>query len=127
MNGLLVTFEDELVLVEEGYLLHPNRERRLFPRDAVEVIDWEGVDIRHESAGSGARPRLDSVPRNCSAHGEADWEIVIDDDGTGDWLTSSSCAASMRTWRSFSCTASTRRSPYLGRASKISTMSAAKP
>lgn len=83
-HGLLVTFEDELVLVEQGYLLQPDRERRLFPTDAIEVFDWSGIDIRRESQG----PERDSATvqhRTIEVMAaESDWEVIVDDDGTGE-------------------------------------------
>lgn len=83
-NGLLVTFEDELVLVEEGYLLHPNRENRLFPREAMEVINWEGIDISRESQGAERDPTSIQHRAIAAFEAEAEWEVVIDDDGTGE-------------------------------------------
>jgi superfamily II DNA or RNA helicase len=83
-EGLLVTFEDEVVLGEQGFLLRPEREKRLFPRDAVETFDWSGIDITHESQGAEhdsttVQYRAIEVLKN-----QADWEIVIDDDGVGE-------------------------------------------
>jgi superfamily II DNA or RNA helicase len=83
-HGLLVTFENELVLVEQGYLLQPDRERRLFPTDSIEVFDWSGIDIRRESQG----PERDSATVQHRAievmAAESDWEVIVDDDGTGE-------------------------------------------
>jgi hypothetical protein len=79
-----VTFEDELVLVEQGFLLHPDRERRLFPTEAIESVDWTGIDIKRESQGPERDPT--TIQHRCIniLSAEADWEIVIDDDGTGE-------------------------------------------
>lgn len=79
-----VIFEDELVLAEQGYLLRPDRERRLFDRAAVEIVDWRGVDIRKESQGperdaGSIQHRAIQVLRD-----ESTWDIVIDDDGPGE-------------------------------------------
>ncbi|MFA1705968.1 DEAD/DEAH box helicase [Mycobacterium intracellulare] len=83
-NGLLVLFENEVVLVEQGFLLRPDRQRFLFPSDGVETIDWTGIDIKRESQG----PERDSKTIQYRAievlSAEDDWEVVIDDDGTGE-------------------------------------------
>src|SRR5690606_11317697 len=55
-HGLLITFEDEIVLVEQGFMLRPTRERRLFPVDAIETLDWDGINIKRESQGPERDP-----------------------------------------------------------------------
>lgn len=83
-HGLLVTFEDELVLVEQGFLLKPDRERRLFPIDAIETIDWSGVNIKRESQGAERDPATIQHRAIQALSAEEEWEIVLDDDGTGE-------------------------------------------
>ncbi len=83
-HGLLITFEDEIVLMEQGLLLRPNRERHLFPVDAVEVLDWSGIDIRRESQGADRDPGTVQFRAIEHLTTEADWELVLDDDGTGE-------------------------------------------
>ncbi|QCP08665.1 hypothetical protein FDF08_12375 [Micrococcus luteus] len=83
-HGLLVTFEDEVVLVEQGFLLKPERERRLFPIDAVETIDWSGVNIRRESQGAERDPATIQHRAIQALSAEDEWEVVLDDDGTGE-------------------------------------------
>jgi hypothetical protein len=83
-HGLLVTFEDELVLVEQGFLLHPDRERRLYPTDAIEVVNWAGIDIKRESQGRDRDPTAIQYRAVEILSSEADWEIVLDDDGPGE-------------------------------------------
>jgi hypothetical protein len=83
-HGLLITFEDEVVLVEQGFLLRPDRERRLFPIDAIETIDWSGVDIKRESQGAERDPATIQHRAIQALLAEDEWEIVIDDDGTGE-------------------------------------------
>ncbi|MFF0613971.1 helicase-related protein [Nocardia tengchongensis] len=48
-NGLLVSFSDEVVLGPRGYLLRPDREKRLYPPEFIEVMDWTGINIQRES------------------------------------------------------------------------------
>ncbi|SPX71866.1 DEAD/DEAH box helicase [Mycobacteroides abscessus] len=83
-NGLLVTFEDELVMVEQGFLLHPNRERRLYPTEAIETFDWSEIDIKRESQGAERDPHTIQYRSIEILSAEADWDIVIDDDGSGE-------------------------------------------
>jgi len=83
-HGLLVTFEDEIVLVEQGFMLRPSRERRLFPTDAIEVFDWQGINIKRESQGPDRDPTSIQYRTIEALAAEADWEVVLDDDGTGE-------------------------------------------
>lgn len=83
-HGLFVTFEDEIVLIEQGFLLRPDRERRLLPPEAVETADWSGIDIQRESQGPGRDPSTIQHRAIEILSSEADWEIVIDDDGPGE-------------------------------------------
>lgn len=83
-HGLMVTFEDELVLVEQGLLLRPNRERRLYPTASIETIDWSGVNIQRESQGPDRDPATVQHRAIYTLSAEVDWEVVIDDDGTGE-------------------------------------------
>lgn len=83
-HGLLVTFEDEITLVEQGFLLRPDRERRLFPAEAVETLDWSGVNIRQESQGRERDPETVQYRAIEVFGAETEWEVVIDDDGAGE-------------------------------------------
>lgn len=83
-HGLLVTFEDEIVLVEQGFMLRPSRERRLFPTDAIEVFDWHGINIKRESQGPDRDPTSIQHRTIEALAAEADWDVVLDDDGTGE-------------------------------------------
>ena len=38
-TGLLVSFTDEVVLLEAGLILRPDREKHLFSPEAIEVFD----------------------------------------------------------------------------------------
>lgn len=82
--GLTVYFEAEALLSPDGYLLQPDRARPRFPTDRLEPIDWSGINIRKES--QGPRRDSDSVQYRVSEvlAGESPWEIVLDDDGTGE-------------------------------------------
>ncbi len=83
-NGLLVTFDDEVVLGAKGYLLRPNREKRLFPSESIEVFDWSGTNIQKESQKVERDPTSIQYRAIEALSAEADWEIVLDDDGSGE-------------------------------------------
>lgn len=83
-SGLLVSFEDEIVLVEQGFLLRPNRERRLLPVEAIEVGAWAGVDIQRESQGPQRDPATVQFRTIEFLAAEAEWDVIMDDDGTGE-------------------------------------------
>ena len=83
-HGLLVTFEDETVLTEQGVLLRPNRERHLYSTDGIETIDWTGVDIRRESQGALRDPATVQYRAIEVLRAESEWEIILDDDGAGE-------------------------------------------
>ncbi|WP_371174027.1 DEAD/DEAH box helicase [Buchananella felis] len=83
-HGLLVTFEREIVMAEEGILLKPNRERRLFPIEDIETMDWSGVNIKSESQGAQRDPATIQHRAIHVLSAQEDWEIVLDDDGPGE-------------------------------------------
>ncbi len=72
------------MLVEQGFLLHPNREKRLYPVEAIETFDWSDIDIKRESQGAERDPRTVQYRSIAVLSAEADWEIVLDDDGSGE-------------------------------------------
>ena len=83
-NGMQVFFEQAALLEEDGDLLQPKQLRMHFDPASLEVIDWNGVDIKKESQGPAHE--TDSVQHRVLLHlaGEADWEVIIDDHGTGE-------------------------------------------
>ena len=83
-KGMTVFFEQEAVLSPDGYLIQPDRSRLRFDPASLEVIDWTGVNIRKESQGPDRK--VDSVQHRVLQQlaGEADWEVIIDDDGPGE-------------------------------------------
>lgn len=83
-NGLLVTFEDELVLVEQGFLLKPDRSKHLYSRDDIEVADWKDIDIKRESQGPQRDPATIQYRTIELLATEASWDLIVDDDGNGE-------------------------------------------
>lgn len=80
----LLLLEQDAVVVPPGILLQPNRELAPFDVQRLEALDWEGVDIRNESQGPERDPT--SVQHRVAATlmAEDEWELVIDDDGSGE-------------------------------------------
>jgi superfamily II DNA or RNA helicase len=83
-NGLLIYFEQDAVVVPPGMLLKPDRDIPPFDKNELVALDWSGVDLTVESQGPNRRQ--DSVQARTLEHvlSLADWEVVIDDDGTGE-------------------------------------------
>jgi superfamily II DNA or RNA helicase len=83
-QGLTVYFEQEALVSPLGYFLQPDRSRPRFPRDDLEPVSWDGTNIRAESQG----PDRDATSVQFRAiellRAEAEWDIVIDDDGPGE-------------------------------------------
>jgi hypothetical protein len=72
------------VLVPPGILLQPDRELDPFPVDRLDVLGWVGVDLHKESQGPEHDPT--SIQHHVAAAlmAEADWELVLDDDDSGE-------------------------------------------
>ena len=83
-RGMTVFFEQEAILSPDGYLIQPDRTRLRFDPASLEIIDWTGVNIRKESQGPNRD--VDSVQHRVIQQlaAEADWRVIIDDDGTGE-------------------------------------------
>ncbi|UGS36766.1 hypothetical protein DSM104329_03176 [Capillimicrobium parvum] len=80
----LLLFEQDAVVVSPGILLQPDREIAPFDLTRLGAIDWDGVDIRKESQGPERDPTSVQHRTAMELMSEAEWELVIDDDGTGE-------------------------------------------
>jgi len=82
--GLKFYFEDETTIEHGGFLLRPPRNTPPFLKDKLVVLDWSGIDIKKES--QGASREKDSIQYHVIQHvlAERQWDIVIDDDGSGE-------------------------------------------
>lgn len=83
-SGPIFLLEDDAVMLHPGLLLRPDLDLDPFPRDALDVLDWSGIDLRKESQG---RERdATSIQSRVMTHVKqlADWTVVLDDDGTGE-------------------------------------------
>ncbi|AYF98117.1 DEAD/DEAH box helicase [Protaetiibacter intestinalis] len=81
--GLRVLLERDAIIEPPGLLLQPNRVLPAFPLDRLTAMDWVDVDIRKESWGSDRNPAT-VQGRMVAQLLEADWDIVVDDDGPGE-------------------------------------------
>jgi hypothetical protein len=83
-EGSLIWFEKEVLVAGPG--VRYDLERDVPPIDLQQLVplDWSGVDIRRES--QGRPPDRRTVQARALEHllGIADWDIVIDDDDTGE-------------------------------------------
>lgn len=80
-----IYFADGDMLVDcELFELPRDEEREPFDPAKIEAADWKGVDIRKESQGPERRP--DSIQRYMIDRliGTGGYEVVFDDDGTGE-------------------------------------------
>ncbi len=83
-HGLQVIFEKETIVQPNMIMVQPKTQAPAFNRDRLEVIDWQGINIKKESQGE-ARD-ADSIQAKMIEHIQTieDWDIIIDDDGTGE-------------------------------------------
>jgi superfamily II DNA or RNA helicase len=82
--GLHVFFEQDAVVIPPGILLKPDRTIPPFDKGKLEVLDWKDIDLTVES--QGLHQRQDSIQARVIdlIRSKADWNVIIDDDGTGE-------------------------------------------
>ena len=82
--GLYIHFEHEAVVMPPALLLRPPRDLPPFDATTLEPVDWTGIDLTVESRGPDLR--TDSIQARMLDHvgSLADWDIVLDDDGSGE-------------------------------------------
>ncbi len=83
-EGLSVFFEQEALLSPDGYITQPDRTRPRYQPEALEVVDWTGIDLRRESQGPDRDPESVQFRAIETLAAQADWEVILDDDGTGE-------------------------------------------
>jgi superfamily II DNA or RNA helicase len=77
-------FEQD-TFIEDDLLHRLNRsDRKPYPKDAIQVWDWSGVDITKES--QKAEKRSDSIQRRVidTLLQDGDWDIIFDDDAANE-------------------------------------------
>ena len=80
----LLLLEQDAVVVGPGILLQPDRELAPFDVSRLDALAWDGVDIRRESQGPDRDPTTVQASVAAQLMGETSWELVIDDDGSGE-------------------------------------------
>jgi hypothetical protein len=82
--GLKFYFEDETTVEHGGFLLRPPRNTPPFLKDKLVALDWSGINIKNES--QGPTRENDSIQYHVIQRllKERQWDIVIDDDGSGE-------------------------------------------
>ena len=83
-NKPTLFLDGDRMITDEDRLLAPRTDLPPFPRDRLQVISWEGVDIRVES--QGPQRRADSIQARMSVHLRAgeDFDVLVDDDRAGE-------------------------------------------
>lgn len=82
-RGVRILLEADSIVEPPGVLLRPNRELPPFDASRLQGITWDGVNIHKESWGDGHDPSTVQgfmIGRVL----EEEWDIVIDDDGSGE-------------------------------------------
>ena len=82
-SGIRVLMSGDAVVEPPGLLLQPNRLLPPWPPSRLNAIDWVGVNIRKESWGK-ERDAATVQGRMMKLVLEGEWDVVIDDDGSGE-------------------------------------------
>src|SRR5262249_10869734 len=77
-------FEQDALVVPPGVLIKPNRDLPPFALDQLQPLDWLGINIRKESQGPERDPLTVQARTIREILDREDWEIVMDDDGSGE-------------------------------------------
>lgn len=81
--GIRALLSADSVVEPPGVLLRPNRELEPFDRSRLQVVSWDGVDIRRESWGEDRDPHTVQGYMAALLLAE-EWDLIIDDDGPGE-------------------------------------------
>jgi hypothetical protein len=83
-TGPLVMLDQEAVIIHPALLVRPRRDIEPYTVGKLLDLDWSGIDLRKESQGPDRDPA--SIQAHAIRHirGLADWDVVLDDDGTGE-------------------------------------------
>ena len=82
-EGSTVWFEQEVV-VEGTVLYELQREQSAIDMNKLLALSWDGVDIQRESQGPQRDPATVQARAAERLISLAEWDVVIDDDGTGE-------------------------------------------
>jgi len=84
LEGITIYFEQEALVTPAGYFLQPKRSRARYAREKLESVDWSGIDLRKESQGPERDESSVQYRTIELLVQEAEWTIVLDDDGPGE-------------------------------------------
>lgn len=83
-RGVIIHFEQETVLNEDGDLLQPDRESPRIELEKLEIGDWSGIEIKKESQGPDRKKHTVQYRTIEILVKEQEWDVIIDDDGPGE-------------------------------------------
>lgn len=83
-RGVYVHMEHEAIIIPPALLLRPPRDLAPFDTAGLEVLDWSGIDLTVESQGIMRNPASIQARMIAFTTSLADWDLVLDDDGTGE-------------------------------------------
>lgn len=83
-EGTTIWFEKEVLIEGPSVRYDLERDQPPIDPDRLVTLDWDAVDIKRESQGPKREPH--TVQARAAEHliGLADWDVVIDDDDTGE-------------------------------------------
>jgi superfamily II DNA or RNA helicase len=82
-EGLRVLFEKQTIVEPDMIMLQPNSDIPPYDLSNLIVIDWAGIDLTKESQGA-ERDQATIQARAISHLLAQDWDIILDDDGSGE-------------------------------------------
>lgn len=83
-RGIKFYFEEETTIEHGGFLLRPPRNTPPFAVKKLQALNWSGTDIKKESQGAIRDPKSIQHKMIQMIRAERDWDIVMDDDGSGE-------------------------------------------
>lgn len=78
--GLHIQFENETVVNEQCLLLVIDRELDPYPKDALIVLNWDGINLKRESQGRDRDQTTVQARTLQRIESLDDWDIILDDD-----------------------------------------------
>ncbi|HKO20073.1 MAG TPA: DEAD/DEAH box helicase family protein [Acidobacteriaceae bacterium] len=82
--GLTFLLAGDQLIDSHGLLYRQDYNREAFPRERLTALDWAGVNLQIESQGPEQRPDSIQARAISQLRQETDWDIIVDDDGSGE-------------------------------------------
>ena len=121
--GMTIYFTQDALLAPDGALLRPRWDAPPFPPQKLESVDWTGINLRKESQGPERDPTSVQYRTIELLAAEEEWDLIVDDDGSGEVADIVLLNASIKGSTSLSHTASshtaTVRAPGLPTSTKF--------